>query len=51
MDYKEQRLLRTGYSLTKEEIEKLTPEEKKSRKKQMLDSRDEIRRIKELDNL
>ena len=49
MDYTEQRMLRTGYTLSKEEVAKLSSQEKEARQKQMLDSREEIRRLKMLE--
>ena len=49
MNYKEQRILKTGYELSKEEIAKLSPEEKAARDKQMLESREEIKRLKFLE--
>jgi len=37
---------KTGYCLSKKEIDSLSEEEKISRKKQMLESRDYIRKLK-----
>jgi len=44
-DYRVLREIQTGYYLTKQELAKLSPEEKEARHKLMLDSRDEIRRL------
>ena len=49
MDYRQQRIIKTGYELSKEEIAKLSPEEQNARKKEMLESREEIRRLKLLE--
>ena len=46
-DYRILREIKTGYYLTKEELAKLTPEEKQARHKIMLDTRDEIKRLNE----
>jgi len=46
-DYRILREIKTGYYLTKEELDKLTPEEKQARHKIMLDTRDEIKRLNE----
>lgn len=48
-DYRELRAIKTGYELSKEEIAKLSKEEKIARKKEMLNSRDELRRLKLLE--
>ena len=37
MDYRQQRIIKTGYELSKEEIAKLSPEEQNARKKEMLE--------------
>ena len=48
-DYTKLREIRTGYILSQAEINKLSDEEKIARKKQMLESREEIRRLKLLE--
>lgn len=45
-NYKELREIRTGYILSKSEIDALSPEEKIARKKQMLESREDFARLK-----
>ena len=49
-DYKEARIIRTGYELSKAQIDNLTPEEKSARDKEMLLSREEIKRMNDYEN-
>ena len=44
-DYRILREIKTGYYLTKEELAKLSPEEKLARHKLMLETREEIKRL------
>jgi len=46
LNTREQRVEKTGYELTNKEIAGLSPEEQIARKKLMLDSREEIRRLR-----
>lgn len=48
-DYQKTREMKTGYFLTQSEIDKLSEEEKKARIKFMLESREYIKRLKDLD--
>tara|TARA_R110000868_G_scaffold400854_1_gene675570 strand:- start:930 stop:1085 length:156 start_codon:yes stop_codon:yes gene_type:complete len=48
MNNKEKRILRTGYELSAEQLANLSLEEQEARKKQMLESREELRRLKEI---
>jgi hypothetical protein len=43
MDYTTARITKTGYELTAKQIAELSTEEQNARKKEMLESREEIR--------
>jgi len=48
-EYRKMRMIKTGYELSQSEINHLSPEEKEARNKAMLESREEIKRLKLLD--
>lgn len=48
-DYTQARIVKTGYELTASQVANLSEEEQNARKKQMLESREEIRRLKLLE--
>ncbi len=47
-DYNKLREIKTGYVLSKEQVDKLSLEEQIARKKEMLKSREDIKRLKDL---
>ena len=48
-DYSNSRLLRTGYILTQQQIDALPKEERIERNRYMLESREEIKRLKDFE--